>query len=64
MFKQGGVESTLESTQPKYCTKFSWPSLRNKDSLYELLVDVGLEPLVFEDKSSLRGQVLMHGIKG
>jgi len=64
MFKKGGVESTLESSQPKYCTKFWWSSLGDKDSLYELLIDVGLEPLGFEDKSSLRGEVLMHSIKG
>jgi len=39
-------------------------SLGDKDSLYELLVVVGLEPLEFEDKSSPIGEVLMHGIKG
>jgi len=64
MFKKGGLESTLESLQPKYCTKFYWSSLRDKDSLFELLMDVGLKPLGFEDKSSLRGEVLTHGIKG
>ena len=64
MFKKGGVESTLESSEPKYCTKLSWSSLGDKDSLYELLVDVGLDTLGFKDKSSLRGEVCMHGIKG
>jgi len=64
MFKKGGAESTLESSQPKCCTKFLWPSLGDKDSLYELLMDVGLEPLGFEGKSSLKGQVVLHDIKG
>ena len=63
-FRKGGVESTLKSSKPEYCTKFSWTSLGDKSPLYELLVDVRLEPLGFEDKSSLRGEVFMHGIKG
>jgi len=64
MFKQGGIEGTLQSSQPKYCSKVSRLSLGDKDFLYELLVDVGLELLGFEDKSSLRGEVLMHAIEG